>query len=200
MRHLRVTTVALGLFALALGSPPTVLIDQSGLTAGFVSGVTDFDAYMAGNPRHTTLFSGFEWFSNPSGITSGFMGFDLGATYQIDRLAFWNDEFSGTGSLTVFIADNAAFVGATNVGTFNPTNHPQGGLNYPADVFGFAPTSGRYVRLGFADCPQSDPLYQGCSAGELAFSVNAAQVPEPVALSLFALAAVGAAVRRRRRQ
>jgi hypothetical protein len=27
--------------------------DQSGLTAGFASGTTDFDAYLSTNPRHT---------------------------------------------------------------------------------------------------------------------------------------------------
>jgi len=38
-------------------------INQSGLSLGYVSGVTDLDSYLAANPTHTSEANGTEWFS-----------------------------------------------------------------------------------------------------------------------------------------
>lgn len=38
-------------------------IDQSGLSLKYESGVTDFDDYLAGDPKHTSKANGTEWFS-----------------------------------------------------------------------------------------------------------------------------------------
>jgi len=38
-------------------------IDQSGLSLKYESGVTDFDDYLAGDPKHTSKANGNEWFS-----------------------------------------------------------------------------------------------------------------------------------------
>lgn len=38
-------------------------IDQSGLSLPFISGVTDFDSYLASKPMHTSNANGNEWFS-----------------------------------------------------------------------------------------------------------------------------------------
>jgi hypothetical protein len=38
-------------------------IDQSGLSLDYVSGITDFDTYLASKPRHTSNANGNEWFS-----------------------------------------------------------------------------------------------------------------------------------------
>ena len=38
-------------------------IDQSGLSLKYVSGVTDFDSYLASKPKHTSNANGNEWFS-----------------------------------------------------------------------------------------------------------------------------------------
>lgn len=35
-------------------------LNQAGLAPGYTSGVTNFDAYIAGNPTHTNIFNGFE--------------------------------------------------------------------------------------------------------------------------------------------
>lgn len=38
-------------------------IDQSGLSLRYVSGLTDFDSYLASKPKHTSNANGNEWFS-----------------------------------------------------------------------------------------------------------------------------------------
>ena len=58
------------------------MIDESGLSSTYVSGVTDFATYMATNPSHTFAYSGFEWFS-PAGVHSGTIIYNLGASFTI---------------------------------------------------------------------------------------------------------------------
>ena len=38
----------------------TETLNQSGLSSGYTSGVTNFNTYMASNPTHTLVFNGFE--------------------------------------------------------------------------------------------------------------------------------------------
>ena len=72
-------------------------IDHSGLSTNFISGVSDFDAYLAGNPMHTSLADHNEWFSQ-LGVTQASIIYDLGSVKTVDRLALWNEEFSGFGT------------------------------------------------------------------------------------------------------
>ncbi|MDX1746996.1 MAG: hypothetical protein R3324_13745, partial [Halobacteriales archaeon] len=58
--------------------------DQSGLSSSFTSGTTLFDTFLAGSPTHTTIFDGFEWFSN-SGTSSASVTYDLGSVMTINR-------------------------------------------------------------------------------------------------------------------
>src|SRR5688500_8542461 len=60
------------------------IVNQSGLLTPFTSGVTDFDAYIAGSPQHTVEAFCCEWFS-PDGVMSGLMTFGVGAVYLVDR-------------------------------------------------------------------------------------------------------------------
>ena len=158
------------------------VIDQSGLSIGFVSGVTAFDPYIASNPIHTLIYSGFEWFSSPN-VTSGTLIFDLGASYALPKLALWDEEFSGIESMTVSVSDSLVFGAA--VGTFNPFNNPQG-ANYPAEVFNLGGAVGRYVKLDLR-CPQPNFLYNGCSMGEIAFATDVPGIPEPGTYGLMSL-------------
>jgi hypothetical protein len=152
--------------------------DQSGLSTGFVSGVTDFDTYLATNPTHTNIFSGYEWFSN-QGTTSATVTYDLGSIQTIDRLALWNEEISGIGSLNLlYSTDNINFFSLAS--NLSPTDNPPG--SYGADVFSFAATSAQYVRFEASGCPQAIPgSFSSCAIGEVAFSTGrtTTNVPEP---------------------
>jgi hypothetical protein len=173
-------------------------IDQSGLSTGFTSGVTDFDAYLGTNPTHEWIFTdGSEWFST-AGATSGTIVYDLGGLFAIDRLALWNEEFSGIQTMQVETATNAGFIGAVSVGALLPTNTPFD-QSYPAEVFTLTPSVGRYVRLTITG-PQSPNRGTFLSMGEIAFDVNQTEVPEPASLGLLAVGLGAYAARRRARR
>ena len=68
----------------------TNMINQSGLSVGFTSGVTNFDTYIASNPTETAYDSN-GWDSLPGPTYPITIGFDMGAVYSLSRLALWND-------------------------------------------------------------------------------------------------------------
>ena len=178
-------------------------IDQSGLSVGFTSGVTDFDAYLATNPTHTVRAIGQEYFT-VEGNTAAVITYDLGAVYTVDRLALWNEEFSGIGLLDVFSStDNINFsqVAAGIVPFDNPL-----GPAYPAEIFALTTTDAQYIRFDISNSPQpngSNRLLVGI--GEVAFSAAAPAVnpiPEPSSFGLLGLglAAIGVSHRRKMRK
>lgn len=151
-------------------------LNQQGLTSGFTSGVTNFDAYLGTTPRHTMLFFGFEWFSNFA-TTGATVTYDLGSVVAIDRLALWNEESSGIGTLNLFSStDGVTFIPlASNLHpTDNPLSNPIDSPPYPADVFAFASTNARFVRFVMSDSPQPNPgSFPSAAIGEVAFRVTA---------------------------
>lgn len=163
--------------------------NQSGLSSGFTSGVTNFDSYVGTNPTHTTLYSGYEWFST-EGVNSGSIIFDLGGEHILSGVALWNEEFSGL--------QTVQYLTSTDLNTFqaaglqNPTNNPLN-VNYGADVHLFSARTARYVLLEMTG-PQDGFQYDGLSMGEIAFRGEA--VPEPATMTLLGLGAL-AALRRR---
>lgn len=172
--------------------------NQSGLSTGYTSGVTDFATYLAGNPTHTVTFSGFEWFGN-SGTSTASVTYDLGSVLGIGALALWNEESSGIGVLDLFgSTDGVTF---SSLGSYNPTDH--GLAAYGADVFNFSTTSARYVRFDMSGCPQPNVgSFSACAIGEVAFSgteLNSG-IPEPSAWALMitGFGFIGGALRRRR--
>lgn len=173
--------------------------NQAGLATTYVSGVTNFNSYIAGNPRHTPTFGGFEWFSS-NGTRSASVTYDLGSVIAIDRLALWNEESSGIGLLTLL--GSADGISYSNIGQFTPTDHLPSVASYGADVFSFATLSTRYVRFDMSRCPQVNSTYTACAIGEVAFRTASTMgaIPEPAtwALMLAGFGAVGATVRRRR--
>ena len=172
----------------------TNTFDQSGLSAGYTSGVTNFDAYIASGPTHTTTFNGFEFFGN-SGTTTLQVTYDLGSIKSINALALWNEESSGIGSLNLLSSLDGINFSALATG-LSPTDH--GLANYLADVFAFGNVSTRYVRFEASGCPQ--PIvgsFAACAIGEVAFRAGAVPEPASWAMMIAGFGLVGATMRRR---
>ncbi len=188
-------------------------VDQSGLSAGYVSGVTDFDLYMASDPTHTSLASGNEWFSRDYGrrtVATQTVTYGFSALTSINGFALWNEEFAGIGK-TQFLwsVDNITY---TLLNTVTPLDSAFSLSQYSAQVFSFDLTSMLFFRLVIENCPGPPPRqssYRGCGIGEVAFSAappgpvhNNPVVPLPAAFPLFG-SAVGFFVwmgRRRKNQ
>lgn len=178
--------------------------DQYGLINDYVSGVTDFDTYIASNPLHVWDFSVvdagttyyYEWFSN-FGTTTATVSYDLGEVYDVHGLALWNEDGNGIGKLNILGSlDGLTW---TSLGSnLSPTNHAEG-LDYGADVFSWSTTPVRFVKLEASQCPSSS-AWVGCSIGEVAFNATAVPEPSSIAMAGLGLALVGAVATRRRRQ
>ena len=170
------------------------LINQSGLSSGYTSGVTDFDTYIASSPTHNGNLTGSIWFST-QGNRTGDLEFDLGSILTIQSMALWNrgsDASDNIIGFTLFADDNAAFSSPTSLGGF--TANPNTGSTSAVlpEVFTFTPTAASHVRLRITS-PNGSGLFT--SAGEVAFESSA--IPEPTSLLLFA---TGCAVLMRRRR
>lgn len=175
----------------------TETFDQAGLSKSYVSGVTDFDAYLSTGPTHTPFFPSFEWFSN-EGTTVADVTYDLGAVHTIGRVALWNEDASGIGLLSLFGSHDGVGFSPLSV-DLSPTNR-EFGQDYGVDVFGFAAAQVRYIRFDMSACPQPDDLntFVGCGVGEVAFA-GVPAVPEPASVALLGLGLTAIAIWRRRR-
>lgn len=171
---------------------PEFTIDQSGMTVGYTSGVTDFDAYVATARTTNAGASSFgAWFS-PVDTTTGNFDFDLGSVQTIESFALWNDlQTAGQGidAFRLYASNDPFFTVSTQLGgDFNASE----GLTL-AQVYGFAPISARYVRMEILSNHGSS--LTGFS--EAAFEV--ASVPLPAAGWAFASGLFGLAGIARRR-
>jgi hypothetical protein len=184
------------------------IFDQSGLSLGFTSGVTDFDVYIASDPLHSAYFNAVwrpedypdPWdtafdqeFFGPVGTLSGTIVLDLGGTHLVDRLALWNEDSTGIEVMQVRTSDDPNFlVGVTDHGSFSPTANAyiDPPTDYPAEVFALSMVFDRYVEIDLTCNANPD---NNCGIGEIAFSV-----PEPTTALLLGLGMAGLAVGGRR--
>ncbi len=172
------------------GYSPTAVVDQSGLAAGYVSGVTDFDGYVSATATLVGADPNNIWFS-PSDVTTGSFDFDLGGLFDITSFALWTDpQNAGQNAkdFELYADDNAAFSSPTFLGTYLALAGP--GLNNESlnvgQIFGFAPVLASNVRM------QILSNYGGFVTGisEAAFEIADSQgpapapVPEPTSLVL----------------
>ena len=139
-----------------------------------MSGVTDFDAYLAGNPLHTTNWPGNEWFAD-FGIHTTTMVLDLGDVYNVTRSAFWNEEHSGATRIQFFSCATAACAAPVALGGFGVVDSPFD-VNYGAQVFDMADATTRYI-MAIVDGPNVPNRFDAVSMAEIAFAVDAT-VPE----------------------
>lgn len=166
------------------------LHNQSGLSAGYVDGVTDFATYTGSGVTHATQESaGGTWLSNGIPNFPIFLDFDLGSAIQILSLALWNGTAGNTADVngfSIFTSMVADFSVSTFAGSFN---NPIGVAGpEPVSIFDLTDSTGRYVRI------QIDNYYgNGCCTGigEVAWDGAAAAVPEPGTLALLGIGLLG---------
>ncbi len=171
--------------------PLSNAIDQTGLSENYVSGVTDYDAFVVQNPVDGGPLWESLFFS-----TTGDIDFNLGSAFDLNGFLLWNGHLNaatGLNNFQLFSSADAAFSSPSLLGTFDANSG--GGLQ----EFSFATTNTQFVRLRI-NSNHGNTLQT--TAGEFAFrEFQVTAVPEPTGLmplaSMFAVAGVGAFRRRR---
>jgi hypothetical protein len=173
--------------------PEWKMTNQVGLTANYISGVTDFDTFVTSGVTHQGGDTN-SWLST-SGIYSGYLTFDLGATYDVTKFVMWNGASGISASINGFsisTSNVSDFSTYTNVGSF--TGHQS---HYGATVYDLLDTNARYVKLTIGG-----NFGNGCctAVGDIAFDTQISAVPETetYAMLLAGLGLVGTMVRRRK--
>lgn len=171
-------------------------INQSGLSAPYVSLMTDFDAYIASNPTADFGAGANVWAATP-GTRSGHFDFDLGGTYYLSSLALWTatgGDISSIREFDLLLDDNPAFSSPTVFGTFTASNNLGVAPNAEAQVFTFAQTSASFVRMQIHNT--HDPSSFTAFFNEAAFEATA--IPEPSTLILVLLGCATMGLRKTR--
>jgi len=165
----------LGTFSSIPANSIDFVSDGSGVPA-FLSGITNFQTYMSGNPTHSLFIFSNAWASAEQ-TTVGFIDFFLGDIYSIEQLALWNqaDESQDINSFTVFTSVDSSFSSAINVGSLNAVESMTG------QVFDLSDSVGSYVRLQINSNHGSNLT---TTLGEIAFDVNPASIPTPATVVL----------------
>ena len=153
------------------GSNIANLFNQSGLSAGYTSGVTGFASY---NPTHSNSAAGDFFASSPS--FPGNLDFDLGSSFLILSVAIWNDSqveavdpsTRGIRDFDVYTDDNSAFSSPTFVGSFTAMGEEV--ETSAKQTFDLTNSVGQFVRLTINSNHGSTFFIQ---VGEIAFEVCA---------------------------
>ncbi len=165
----------------ANSEPVEDLINQSGLTANYVSGVTDFDSFVSTTlsvPRNG-------WAAGFGTQPPAFLDFDLGGEFFIDAMAFWGvDGVAAIRDFSLLASLQDDFSDATVLGNYSAET--QFALN-PAQVFTFAPTNARFVRLSYTS--NFGSTSRAGAASEVAF--RSFIIPEPSSLALMVVGVAG---------
>lgn len=183
------------------------VLNQSALTPGYTSGVTELNAYLNTNPLHDgVVLSGIPpvgtdnnvWRS-ADGFTTGNFDFNLGASMSIDAFLFWNLGTQGLGELnrtnvagfTLLAADNPSFTNATTIGSFTST--PAGDqASVRVELFPFSQVvTASYVRMEIT----SNDGDGETGFGQAAFD-EVVVAPEPASISILAAASAAFLFRR----
>jgi hypothetical protein len=154
-------------------------VNQSGLSATYTSGTTDFDSYVS---TTTANSSSNLWFGNGN---TGFVTFDLGASYDVNALALWAVGSANVSAVRGFslYADTDADTNSLGslLGNFSAVAAVGGNNTIQSQVFNFATTNTRYIQMNITSNAGGD--FSGLN--EVAFGGSATAVPwETDALSV----------------
>lgn len=169
------------------------LIDQSGLSVGYASGVTDFSSYVASTTHLRPSDLGNGGYASPSDVTMVDLDFDFGSVLSLTRFALWNDtDFQAVNSFSLFSATDSTFATTTLLGSFNALEEPPG-LTVPAQVFDMTDATTQFIRMRINS--NHGPIPPGSDIinfGEVVFEQEGVtQAPEPATLTLFAVGLAG---------
>ena len=178
-----------------LNFPAFNMINQSGLSEKYKSGVTNFDEYVGGKPKHSA--DAGEWLSTGP-LSMATVTFDLGEVYEFNGVAIWNEDAS---SLSTIIA-RIPFLGSYSAFGFADARSDLG-VAYGPTVSRHQNITSRYVTFDLYGCNRSGFAHNGCGLGEVAFRSTKdapAGVPEPAtwAMMILGFGGIGAAMRGRR--
>lgn len=188
-----VVTSAVGATAPPANGPHTAdhLIDQSGLSVGYTSGVTELGAYLAAAPLHAA--TGVNGWLGFIGDASPTLRLDLGATHELQAVLMWAGDLVPWAF--VDIATSIDGVGFSVQLDDVPATPPLGlGVDTPAQLITLdAAVQARYVELRLTCAPNPG----ACSMGEVAFATRGATVPLPATAGLLLVPLLTLAARRR---
>ncbi len=192
-------TVASG--GTAAGYDINNIINQSGLSKKYKSGVTDFDAYLASNPVHS--FNTGEWLSQ--GPTSqARIIFDFGEIVEITGFALFNEDATSMTQINIQVGNGPNPQNGIGAALF-PVQNPFG-VDYGATTSNRQAVKARYFAFNIFGCNRAGSAHNGCGIGEVVFNSTTPApvgvVPEPAtwAMMIMGFGGIGAAMRRRRNQ
>ena len=167
------------------------IIDQSGLSANYVSGVNDFDEYVSTTTASYQAGASEILGSNAGGLTDFY--FDLGAVFSIDGLAIWNQWGSAALlSFDIYASADDSFDSRTFLGSYSIANGP---ATVPGYSFLFEDTLTQFISIDVT-ANAGAPFTQ---INEVAFrQSHAASIPEPAFIILLGIGIACLALIRRK--
>ncbi len=172
---------------------PDQLIDQSGLSANYTSGVTDFASFTSSTLARYSTYGGNAG-TNLAGVEGlGSFYFDLGDIYSVSSVATWGQD-GGSATILAYDLFYSDTFGASGsrvlIGNFSAGTSPN------AFAHNFTSLDARYFELDVT----SNMGYSTSRMNEVVFGGTTVQaVPEPTNLALFGLGLAGLIFTRRKK-